>query len=114
MRVYDINPADRGLVAFEINASLGRRRAIHVVSRIEGARILRGRRPFAWLRDEVFCEFVLNEQLFNVWEPFGDNNRYWIGTNSGARTSALLLVRQAFVDYELPRFPWFRKLDATR
>ncbi len=106
MRVYDIIPAGKGLIAFEVNALLGRRLTTRVVSTIEGVRILSRPRLLSWFREEVFCEFELKGQRFNVWEPFGDNSRYWIGSSNGAETSVLQVVRQAFVDYKLPESPW--------
>lgn len=106
MRVYDIAPSDKGLIAFEVNASLGRRLATRVVAQIEGVRILRRPRLLARSREEVFCEFELKGQLFNVWEPFGGSGRYWIGPSNGTRTPILQSVRQAFVDYKLPESPW--------
>jgi len=60
-------------------------------------------------REEVFCEFELLGERFNVWEPFGDNGRYWIGPSHGHRTPALNVVRQAFVNYQDVRFPRLRK-----
>jgi hypothetical protein len=104
MRVFDITPGNKGLIAFEINASLGRRRATRVVASIAGVRILRSPRLLA--REEVFCEFELKGQRFNVWEPFGGSSRYWIGSSNAAAASVLQVVRQAFVDYTLPKSPW--------
>jgi hypothetical protein len=114
MRVYDINPSNKGLLAFEINAWLGRRRTTRVISKIPCVRMLRGPRWFAGAREEVFCEFELVDQRFNVWQPLGSGARYWIGPSDGARTGILLLVRQAFIDYQIVRFPYFRKLRTIR
>jgi hypothetical protein len=109
MRVYDINPSNKGLVAFEINASLGRRRATRVVSGIPGVRILRRPRLFARLREEVFCEFELKHHRFNIWQPLGNSSRYWIGASNGTSTSVLLQVRQAFIDYQFRGFHGFAR-----
>jgi hypothetical protein len=106
MRVLDVMPSDKGPVAFEINSALGRRLTARIIARVEGVRILRRPRLFAGNHEEVFCEFVLQDQLFNAWEPFGDNSRYWIGPSNGTRTSVLLPVRQAFVDYKRPWSSW--------
>jgi len=109
MRVYDINPSNKGLVAFEINAWLGRRRATRVVSNIEGVRILRRPGFLARFREEVFCEFELKNQLFTIWQPLGNGSRYWIGPSNGTSTSVLLLVRQAFIDYQFRGFHGFAR-----
>ena len=100
MHVFDIKPSNKGPIAFEIASSLGRRRAVRIVAGIFGVRVLRRPRLFTRVREEVFCEFVLNEHLFNIWEPFGRNGRYWIGPSNGKRSSALLQVRQAFIDHD--------------
>ncbi len=106
MRVFDITPGNKGLVAFEVNAALGRRRAARVVAAIAGVRILRRPRLLAGVREEVFCEFELKGQRFNVWEPFGGSSRYWIGSSNAAAASVLQVVRQAFIDYTFPKSPW--------
>jgi hypothetical protein len=100
MRVYDISPAGKGLIAFEINAALGRRAATRIAAGIAGVRILRRPRLLARLRDDVFCEFRLKGELFNIWQPVRGAGRFWIGSSNGTRTPVLLLVRQAFVDHE--------------
>jgi hypothetical protein len=109
MRVQDQGSSGKGPNAFEISAGLGRRRTAKVVSLIPGVRVLRWPRFVKRARDEVFCEFELNHERFNVWEPFGDNSRYWIGPSDGKRTPTLLLVRQTFINYQYVRFPWLRK-----
>ena len=110
MRVYDSGVSrSTDAIAFEIGAWLGRRRTAKVVAAIPGVRMLRWPRLILKRREEVFCEFELMGERFNVWEPFGVNSRFWIGPSNGQRTPALKVVRQAFVNYHHVRFPWFRK-----
>ncbi len=99
MRVFDVSPSARGPLAFEISAACGRRRAANVVAAIPGVRVLRRPRLIARLDQEVFCEFELEGQRFNIWEPHGSSGRFWIGPNSGKKTPVLLRVRQAFIDH---------------
>ena len=62
------------------------------------------RRPrlLSWRREEVFCEFLLGGARFEIWEPYGDNSRYWIGP-AGANaadmrpTEEIARVREAFI-----------------
>jgi hypothetical protein len=94
MRIYDfIDPQGRPF-AFEV-ANIGRNAICHVVKQIPDSTILRGPRFLSWLQEEQFCEFEVSGQRFVVGEPFGDNSRYWIGTNPGwcAQVDA---VREAF------------------
>jgi hypothetical protein len=113
MRVFDISPSTRGPLAFEINSWLGRRHAARIVATIPGVHVLRRPRLFARSGEEVFCEFELNGQRFNVWEPHGNSSRYWIGPSSGTKTPVLMQVRQVFIDYKLPArrgiVGWLRK-----
>ncbi|HEV2608451.1 MAG TPA: hypothetical protein VGT79_10775 [Xanthomonadaceae bacterium] len=106
MRVYDISPPGKGLVAFEINASVGRRVATRVVSKIKGVRILRRPRLLARIREDVFCEFRLKGELFNIWQPVRGSGRYWIGSSNGEKSPVLLQIRQAFVDHQLRASGW--------
>ena len=101
MRVFDVSPSARGPLAFEVSSGLGRRRAARVVESIPGAQLLRRPKWIARLDQEVFCEFELDGQRFNIWEPQG-GGRYWIGPNSGKKTPVLLRIRQAFVEHKLP------------
>jgi hypothetical protein len=49
------------------------------LERVQGVTIVRRPRFLSWLREEVFCEFELGGARYEVWEPFGDNSRYWVG-----------------------------------
>ncbi|MBS0457649.1 MAG: hypothetical protein JSS44_10005 [Proteobacteria bacterium] len=102
MRVFDVSPSARGPLAIEISSALGRRRAARVVEAIPGAHIKRRPKLIARLDQEVFCEFELEGQQFNIWEPHGSSGRYWIGPSSGKKTPVLLRVRQAFIDHKTP------------
>jgi hypothetical protein len=102
VRVFDVSPSARGPLAFEVSAGLGRRHAARVVATIPGVHVLRLPKFFARFDQEVFCEFELEGQRFNIWEPNGSSGRYWIGPNSGKKTPVLLRIRQAFIDHKLP------------
>ncbi|MBS0577170.1 MAG: hypothetical protein JSS45_12240 [Proteobacteria bacterium] len=117
MRVFDVSPSARGPLAFEVSASLGRRRAAQVVAGIPDVIVLRRPKWLARLDQEVFCEFELEGQHFNIWQPHGHGGRYWIGPNSGKKTPVLLRVRQAFIDHKLPArrgvVGWIRKVRGS-
>jgi len=102
VRVFDISPSARGPLAFEVSSALGRRRAAGVVATIPGVRIVRRPKLIARLDQDVFCEFELEGQRFNIWEPQRGGGRYWIGPNSGKKTPVLQQVRQVFIDHKLP------------
>jgi len=81
---------------------MGRRRAAQVVATIPGVHVLRRPKLLARFDHEVFCEFELDGQRFNIWQPHGRGGRYWIGPNSGKKTPVLQRIRQAFIDHKLP------------
>ena len=97
MKIYDLTDSSGHAFAFEVsNLTLGRRGACRVAARIPGARLLRWPRVLSWLREDVFCEFEVNGVRFQIAEPFGDNNRYWVGPVPTRPVSELAVVRAAF------------------
>jgi hypothetical protein len=97
MKVYDLHDKAGRAFAFEIpNVLLGRKGACRVVRKIPGVRVLKSPKPFSWSRQEVFCEFEVSGQRFQIWEPFGDNSRYWIGPEPPEYTEVIGVVRHAF------------------
>ena len=108
MRIYDIRDSDGRVVAFEVpNFFLGRRGACRVVRAIAAARILRTPRRFRLFDDEEFCEFELEGEQFVLYEPYGDNTRYWIGPKQPRWVPQLSIVREAFERAGL--WGWFRR-----
>jgi hypothetical protein len=101
MKTFDIRDPRGRLVAFEVsNTLLGRRGVCRIVAGIPGVTVLRRPRALSWWREEVFCEFLLGGVRFEIWEPYGDNSRYWIGP-AGAEpavgsTATIVEAREAF------------------
>lgn len=100
MRVYDLKDDQGRVFAFEVpNLLLGRRGLARVVKSIPGARLIRAPVLLSWFREEEFCEWELDGVRFVAWEPFGDNNRYWVGpTDPPAWHPQIETVRRAFVE----------------
>jgi hypothetical protein len=73
-----------------------------------GAVVLRhARRSFSRKPDnEEFCEFNVGDETFVMWEPWGDNSRYWIGTRPPHACPELTHVRGAFHAYQPLLHPW--------
>jgi hypothetical protein len=96
MVTYDLKDADGRIFAFEIsNVLIGRRGTQRVIEKIAGVRLIRRDRLFSG--NDQFCEFELDGVRFVVWEPWGDNSRYWIGPVTPGATPQILRVREAFV-----------------
>ena len=97
MKIYDLHDKEGNAFAFEVeNTLLGRRGACRVVRSIPGAVILKKPRFLSWFREEVFCEFEIGGHKFQIWEPYGDNSRYWVGPEPVSNTEQIKIVRKAF------------------
>ncbi len=72
-----------------------------LLSSIEGVSDLRRRRPFTRF-DEVHIRFQYKGTECVVWEPFGDNSRYWIGQRESSPTVDMTELEKAFQDYSPP------------
>lgn len=96
MRVYDIHDKEGRAFAFEVSNFLNWRWGIiRIVSKIPGARIT-WRPSLSLYSPDVFCKFEINGIAFEVWEPFGDNSRYWIGPEPARWVPEIENVREAF------------------
>jgi hypothetical protein len=97
MKIFDLVDAEGRVFAFEVpNGLLSRRGLARVVGTIAGVRVLQAPRLFSWSQEESFCEFEVDGQPFEAWEPFGDNSRYWIGPKPAQWCTQVELVRAAF------------------
>jgi hypothetical protein len=95
MKVHDLKDEQGRVFAFEVpNTLLTRRGACKLVESIPGARLLSGR---AELRQQEFCSFEVQGKNFKVWEPWGDNSRYWVGPEPAQWCEEVSIVRDAFV-----------------
>ena len=78
MRTYPIRDAGGTLYAFEIRAQLIGWKVRRALRDIDGVSDVRPRRW--WVGSpEIHIRFTYREREYIVWEPFGDNSRWWIG-----------------------------------
>lgn len=100
MKVHDLEDSEGRVDAFEVgNGLLTRNKAVKVVSAIPGVRVLRT--PKIFESNEEFAEFELDGVLFKIWEPFGDNSRYWVGPEPAEWCEQIAIVREAFVQHKV-------------
>lgn len=80
MKTYPVlNDRKQRTPIFEIeNAYIGPTTVARLLAEVEGATDVRPRKMFAKSND-IHVEFKYMGQPYIVWEPFGDNSRYWIG-----------------------------------
>lgn len=97
MKTYPILRGDGGLQAFEIGRTWTSLRTV--------ARVLRSVRGVSNVRSPNVAEkrllFDFNDSQCEVWEPFGDNSRYWIGPSDGA-TCDIAPLHDAFARHTHP------------
>lgn len=94
---------DGRLRAFEVEgAYIGPSAIARVLRQTEGVTEVEKRRPFS--RDgEVHVKFRYRGHPCIVWEPYGDNSRYWIGPESvDSFTGDMKSVEDAFRRYQPP------------
>jgi len=102
MKTYPIKRNDGQIFAFEIPAaglwtgSLARR-----LRRAPG--VANVRRVH---RDDHRLKFELNGEPFVVWEPWGDNSRYWVGPVDTAAKSGNAGVLEAYLRQAPTWFRW--------
>ena len=102
MRIYDLHDKEGQVFAFEVNSFVGRRAACRIAARIPGARVIALPKDRRERIEGVFCLFDVGDVRFQIWEPFGDNSRYWIGPDPVQLTVHLASVRKAFAEVN----PW--------
>ena len=78
MRTYPIRDDGGVLFAFEVDAQPFGRRLVRVLLQIDGVTDVRPRRNWTGSPD-VHIRFLYRGREYVVWEPVGDNSRWWIG-----------------------------------
>ncbi|MBZ2208396.1 hypothetical protein [Massilia soli] len=94
---------DGRLSAFEVeNAYIGPSAVAQILRGTEGVTEVEQRRLFS--RDsDVHVKFKYRGYPCIVWEPYGDNSRYWIGpASTGMFTEDMAPVEKAFAHYQPP------------
>jgi hypothetical protein len=102
MRVYDLQNNEGQIYAFEVKTAefwWGRSGLLTVIRKIPEVQIQRAPYFLELFTEDVFCEFDVNGQRFEVWEPYGDSDRYWIGPDPPQPCAQLELVRTVFLNY---------------
>ena len=104
MKTVSLTFAPDGLVrAFEVeNAYIGPSTVAQVLQRTEGVTDIELRRRFS-SESEVHVRFKYQGCRCIVWEPYGDNSRYWIGPeNMTVVEGNIAPVEKAFAKYQPP------------
>ena len=97
MRTYPLRTKSGEIYAFEVdNTLLSAARIGRIVRESLGAQVTSGPNTF-FARTDVRLTFKLKEKSFQVWEPYGDNSRYWIGPDNAEsdRLPEIDIIREA-------------------
>lgn len=94
---------DERVVAFEIDSVYVSRRTIaKLLKQIEGVADIRLGGRFGSSND-IRVEFKYLDRDYIVWEPFGDNSRYWVGPRDlRERVTHIDELQAAFGRYKPP------------
>jgi hypothetical protein len=103
MKTFPLAKKDERLVAFEIENIYVSRKAVAKLLKqangVTGVRLL-GRFGSS---DDTRIEFKYLGRDYIVWEPFGDNSRYWIGPrNPGEGADEIIGLEDIFEQYKPP------------
>jgi hypothetical protein len=108
MNTYEITDKDGTAFAFEIdNVYIGPRKIAKLLTSTDGVTKVKVRKPFDF-GNENRLEFEYLGGNFVVWEPFGDNSRYWIGPKDAKeRLPQIAAIERIFAKYKPPRLVKF-------
>ena len=103
VETYSQNNDHGDVCAFEIPSSYFFSSACvaRFFSRCPGVQVERVRRLFEF-GNEVHAIFTLDGDRYFVWEPYGDNSRYWVGPEKGAAPPPSLAKLREFVHSSWP------------
>lgn len=96
MKTYPLTREGAGRTfAFEFeNACISLATVARLLAGVDGVTDVQPRRMFSKSSD-VHIEFKYREQPYIVWEPFGDNSRYWVGPKDEASDVGEIEVLEA-------------------
>ena len=105
MKTYPLTRNDSSHpFAFEVeNTLLGTTTVARLLAEIDGVSDVQPRKMFARSSD-VHVEFKFRGQPYIVWEPFGDNSRYWIGPKDEASDAGEIGVLEGAFNRHRPLF----------
>ena len=104
MEIFSFYRDDGSLSGFEIeNIYITPREIVRLLEKIDGVSNVKRRRLFGRPAD-IHVTFSCFGKDCVVWEPYGDNSRYWIGSSNENEAVKLDAVAKAFSVHEPPFF----------
>ena len=98
------------MVAFEIRQGHAHSYIARLLESVEGVSDVRRWRPFrGW--GEMRLRFSYRGVECVVWEPFGDNSRYWIGPEEKTDAFDIGEIERAFREHRPAIWRWLLRLS---
>jgi len=103
METFPVSKEGGRQTAFQIdNVYVSRRAVARLLGKLSGVTDVHPRGRFG-SSDEVRVEFKYLGRDYLVWEPFGDNSRYWIGPKNPENGAVDIAgLESAFKQYRAP------------
>jgi len=94
MKTYRLKTDQGVCIGFEIsNDFLGSGAIARFINRVPDCEVITKRKMFSG--SEVHVVFIYKDKEFQVWEPFGDNSRLHIGSESEVNEEIILSLVNA-------------------
>ncbi|MCP5005046.1 MAG: hypothetical protein GY941_14095 [Planctomycetes bacterium] len=108
MKTFPIKDETGNQIGFEIeNAYIGVNKIVNLLSTITSVSNIKRRKLFDF-KDENHIEFKFLGFDCIVWEPYGDNSRYWIGPKEEKKKKVdILVIENTFKTYIPPFYVKF-------
>lgn len=105
METYKLKTEDGTQFGFEIeNVYISTFKIAKILSGVDGITNIQRRKLFhKYDDDEYRLMFDFNDDTYLIFEPFGDNSRYWIAPeNSDYSTPKISVIEEIFRQYRPP------------
>lgn len=103
MQTFPIVTREGRITAFEvISVYIGPNAIVRLLATVDGVTDVRPRKLFGE-SPETHVQFKYRGEQYVVWEPYGDNSRYWIGPREpNDNVAEPADIEQAFKRYRSP------------
>ncbi|MCL1142547.1 hypothetical protein [Shewanella gaetbuli] len=100
--IYELLNDNGELFAFEIESVyMPLSQIANTLEKIEGVSQIRNRKMFS-SQDEIHIRFKFNGIDYIVWEPYGDNSRFWLGPDRDEYDDNIVEIFNLFRLYKPP------------
>ncbi len=96
---------DEIFFAFELDCIyVSLKKIEELLNQVDSVSEVKGRKLFSQETEDEHLSFKYKDHEFIVWEPFGDNSRYWIGPRDEKGVISVDDIALKFIYYSPPFF----------